>query len=842
MGVLEFLILIITPGFLLYDHLKEDTKETFDVLERWTFIIGSSIAITSLLGILAMCFDAFWLDFFIAVYIVLLIWHIIKKFSRGDRLGQCSHINSRNIAIFVAALLLVTIIYFQPTQYYFGGRDPGIYVNAGACIGKWESLKRHDELIDEVKVNYPGVFADENIKYAGMYLEEEGGMAYTNPQFYHAYSMWLGIGYKLFGADKFLYITPIFALISLLIIFSCVKELFNFKIGAITVGLLSINISQIWYGRGPYSEILSQLVLWFSIYLITKAYKTKDTMLGGVAGLSLVAALLIRLDNIVVFIPLVIFYVLVFVWNKEEIERWMLDSVFTMAGAGAIFLLYVYTFGREYTRFQLITDNSLIPANMGLRQLFVLGAVGAVVAVLVVYILRNLISKIVEFIADRKDILIKIFSVVVVVAFVYMYFIRPKTTSPHMHVFGTVRTYREESLIRLGWYVSQAGIWIGLVGFLLFINKRMEDYHLFFMLLVLLNFTVFLYDPKIYPDHFWAVRRFVPFIIPAYMVFIAYLIYISGRVQLKWKKIKVVSLGLIIGLAISYTMTAYPFLLHTEYGGAGEGMDRLAERFDTRDIIIATDTNYTARLVGTPLDIIYDKNVLPLRDEYDVENLERFVANKRDRGYNVYFLSNSSDEYVECRNHYFDYIDTVSIKTRNAETSFEHIPKDIYTKDLSVNIYRFLPGDEKVDNREYVIDIGAPTDINYRLEDFYGVEGNLDDNYRWTGANPRIEMKLMEPIDPEAETCEMVIRSAHFLPEDMEEEEVDIYINGYRIATIDVAKEPDEQKLSFPSHILRGEGTLSIELSTKAWSPKELKVGEDERELGLMIDWIKIAY
>jgi hypothetical protein len=261
----------------------------------------------------------------------------------------------------------------------------------------------------------------------------------------------------------------------------------------------------------------------------------------------------------------------------------------------------------------------------------------------------------------------------VLAAFAYLYFIRPYI--PNVHIDGGIRSFREESLIRLGWYISPIGIILCLSGFILFILKKSKAEHLFFILLVLFNFSLFLYDPNIYPEHFWAVRRYVPFIIPAAVVFTAVTIEELITLGHKWSKTLGTALSLL--LIVYFGITARPFIFHTEYKRVGEQLEALAQTFDNNDIILTADTNYTSRLVGTPLDLIFDKNVLPLKNDYDKEILKKFMRDKGGQGYNIYFIAAPLD--LDILSDILDEIEyentkTVEINTHIAQPSLNYIP------------------------------------------------------------------------------------------------------------------------------------------------------------------------
>lgn len=110
----------------------------------------------------------------------------------------------------------------------------------------------------------------------------------------------------------------------------------------------------------------------------------------------------------------------------------------------------------------------------------------------------------------------------------YAYWIRPNIMPyavfnlGHPILDGT-RDYREDSLVRLAQYLSPLVIWMGVLGWLVTLRivvlKRRHQL-LVIGLVVFGGFaTLYLWNPSISPDHFWAVRRFVPVIIPGFVFF-----------------------------------------------------------------------------------------------------------------------------------------------------------------------------------------------------------------------------------------------------------------------------------------------------------------------------------
>ena len=828
------IILLTIPGLVLLSFLKGQCRESILNRGKWAFITGTSVVITTLVSIILLLLRSLNIYLIMGLYLIVGLARFLWIASKGESFPIKKLLPDLRSTWGIAIVLLIAVIlYSRPAEYYVGGRDPGVYVNAAVHMAKTGQVMKKDPLIDHVKENYPGVFDVDSHKYAGFYLENRGGQTWINPQFYHGYTAWLALGYQWLGGNWFLYVTPLLGLISVLIVYSSVGELMKERIGLITAMLLVINISQIWYARGPYTEILSQLLLWFTIYLLIKTHKFKNPLLAAAAGLTIGVSILVRLDNILILLPLVLYILYNYLKDNKSVT-WIKYVIASLALCAVIFFIYVYQYGREYTHYQLIGDTPL-PDKLSLPMLFaILGAL-ALAGLLLIWLCRKRLYSWLGWFEKHKKWWMLLLTVIAVVAFIYLYFIRPYIPSDHIKS-GEVRmrSFREETLVRIGWYVTPLGLVLCLAGFILFVLKKASKKHLFFMLLVLLNFSIFLYDPRIYPDHFWAVRRHVPFIIPAMLVFAA--LVIDELISRKQKLIKALGLGLVAVLIINFALASRPFVFHTEYGGVDKQLEEIAEKFDDDDIILSIDTNYASRLIGTPLDLIYDKKVMPLRENYDVENLLRFIEDKQAEGRGIYFLLSSRDSNMAGQPFYLVYRDSIELSYNRAEVVHDRRPEKVFSHTWKVNIYE--PAVGPISWEDGKLDVGNPEDINYRLEGFYGAESSGKEDYRWSGPRSLLEVALPEGYASQAKG--LTIRGRHLLPPDVLTEKVEVIVNGQSIGSVDMGEEFEEYTLEMPENLLKGEDKLTIEFITKTWKPKELGMGEDTRDLGFMLDYIRI--
>lgn len=839
LGIPLMLLLLTVPGLCIYSLFDAKIRSSFSLSVRWAFVLGTSVVLTTLIMVLFLLMEIFPIEWLALLYAVwLIVWVVGRKIPWQDFLAPVNFDSRENrikIISAVVVFVILTLLFCQPTEYYFGGRDPGIYVGTAVQISRLGKLKVEDPLIQGLRENYPDIFMDSYLKFMGVFTEIHGNTYYTNPQFFHAYSAWLAAGHRFFGFDGFLYVTPILALISMLVIYALVSSLWSRRTGFWTVILLGLNIAQIWYARGPYSEILSQLVIWLSSFFIVQAWKNKHTPMAVLAGLAAGTALLARLDNIFVAVPAGLSLILILGYDKGNLRRWIWAFILSLGAMYIIFVSYALKFNRDYARHLLILE-SPVPDSFSLGKLFlVLGAI-AVVGVIIVILLRNQWARLVEWVESRRRPIALGIGIGLVFLFVWLYFIRPLNPNPDLLPDGN-RTFREESLIRLGWYISPLGILLALGGFIDFIYNRFRKQHIFPILFMLTFCTLYLYDPRIYPDHFWAVRRYVPVIIPSFTIFMAYALDRLSQLAIGKMKLKLLSLAALALLCVFLIREARPFFYYTEYKGSRQGMEELASRFDEDDIVISWDPHFASRLVGTPLYLMYGKNVLTLGETFNGENLARFIEDKKAEGWDVYFLLSSEDTNMTGQPFHLIYQDSIDFRLNNTEVTVDRKPRNTSSWVWRVNIYEpelgFMPWEDGL------IDIGNPQDINYRIEGFYGAESSGQEDYRWSGSRAMVEVALPEEYDKSLPK-KLTIRGRHLLAPDVLSEEVEVVVNGQSIGSLDMGGEFEKYSLEIPENLLEGQDKISIEFLTKTWKPQELGMGADTRDLGFMLDYIQI--
>lgn len=153
------------------------------------------------------------------------------------------------------------------------------------------------------------------------------------------------------------------------------------------------------------------------------------------------------------------------------------------------------------------------------------------------------------------------------------------------------RTYAENTVTWLAWYVGPLAVAASLVGIALLVRRavRQRDLQVVpFLLFLLITAGLYLVFPSITPDQIWAMRRFVPVVVPGVALGAAYVLSLAlPRVP---DRFRLVALGAVVLAAFGPVLFISRPLLFIR-----EGNGQLAE---VRQVCDALPPNAAVVLVG----------------------------------------------------------------------------------------------------------------------------------------------------------------------------------------------------------------------------------------------------
>ncbi len=607
----------------------------------------------------------------------------------GAALLLAVYLKSRAVALFslprvvvdryeiiaIVALLLFGFLYAKPAEWVLGGADPGAYVNIGVNIAKTGSILIYDEALDNVPYEYGRFFSlafsrrlpnyYHGVKFPAFYmLDVEEGLLV--PQFFHVFPMWIAIFYLVGGLKLSIFATPLFGWLALVALYLLGRRLIHPAAGVVAMGLLGINISQIWFARNPFADIVLQFFLVAAFWVLAlfvdamEQGRPRATGYALLAGATFGMAHLVKLD--VFIVPPIILGFVGYAWLTGKVQR----PHFYLLGLYLVLLGHTIVHGYFYS-YPYVVD--VLKTFTGfVRVGIAAGFVGIPVLAWVVWQRQRVAGWVGWMLHDVR--VRRAFVVVVLILSLYAYFVRPfraeignlppeawksqgqffnrlkwLAQSPQTHPFGAKieRTYVEEGMTRVGWYLTPIGVWLGVAGFLYWIVCEPEEHAIPFLSAAFLSAVLFFYRGALYPYFFWAFKRYVPLVIPALLLCVVFLLWRwweQGR--LRWEQR---ILPLVVGayLGLSFTFGSMMFWEHVEYEGAIQQVSKWAKRLPEDGIYLIERTS-ASDMFGAPLNYIYERDAFPVLDE----NLKRpevreAIAAWLESGRRVYWISGNCE-------------------------------------------------------------------------------------------------------------------------------------------------------------------------------------------------------
>ncbi len=236
-------------------------------------------------------------------------------------------------------------------------------------------------------------------------------------------------------------------------------------------------------------------------------------------------------------------------------------------------------------------------------------------------------------IAARRQLWVTIAALLLLGAAFYGYFLRPQwsqvRTSAYWYGGGAIPNLDHENLLRLGWYLGPGGIALGVAGACWLLVKELDRRTAFLLAVGLFFSFLYLWRIQANPHQIYAMRRYVPVVLPFFIVAAAYLIHWL-RCNLKGKIRWFVSAGLTVIWLSGIIWGARGFVSQVDYRGVIGQFDRFAAMLPSRAIVIFGDSAAVGAgdILGTPLHFIYGHDVLTLRAP-DTLNREAFTEMMR---------------------------------------------------------------------------------------------------------------------------------------------------------------------------------------------------------------------
>ncbi|GIV75561.1 MAG: hypothetical protein KatS3mg049_4117 [Caldilinea sp.] len=591
-------------------------------------------------------------------------------------------------------VLTMGLLYFRPHEFIFGGADAGVYVNLGANIARTGKLLIHiPDLAALPQEAYP-MFFREHPPYLiprynylpGFYVSDSGAQTVI-PQFYALQSVWLALAYGIGGIWANLHMTPLWGMLGVLAFYFAVREAFDRRLALVAGILLALTPTQIWFARYPTAEVLTQFLLFGGLWAFARYERKGERWAAVLAGVALGEVMLARIDSyfLLGILPVYAGYLRL----RRRLDRHFWWFAGPMLALAIHSLFHAWFQGWPYFHNTYLTASLLITP---VRLLLLTG--GLVILGIVFFFAGRAFSHSVklERLTRAWQVGLYMVAVMLVLLAAYAYFLRPLQANPtdvfpYWYGGNTVPDVEPYNMVRLGWYLSRPGLALGVLGIAVIVSRKVNRYTWMIIGIGLFFSILLLYRTFNNPHHVYVMRRYVPAVIPTFVLGIAY----AALMLTNWRRFgKVASAGLALALAGLMVYKGQVMIPQVDYQGAVEQFHHFAESLPLDAVVLFNDNEPigAAGVLGTPLAFLEGHTVLDLREEHlNLGLLDGLVDDWQAAGRPVVVVEGSSPVGGLCGRWECQSLGQFQFDLRVLEHSYDHWPTQIIPYRLGLNVY-----------------------------------------------------------------------------------------------------------------------------------------------------------
>ena len=453
---------------------------------------------------------------------------------------------------------VAAVMFLPGFGYGVADKDPGGYVSHAVEIAHSGSYSFVDPAL--AKGLPTGPYAP-GARFPGIWVADPA-TGLIVPQFYHLWPALMATTYDVGGLGGLVATTPLVGVLVVLVAGALLRRLGGTAAAVAGGLLLATNMVQVWQSKYPTTEVLAELLFLGTLLGLVVALQTRWRPAAGLGGVMVGVGFLNRADGLLLLLLVVAACCVVIALDRADARLgWFL---------GGVALLFPYAAWQAWHTALTYTRANSLPGWPLVTALLVGGLTAAL---LLRPVLRRPAAPVLR-VADRPR-----FQLVLGAAFtgasaglMVLGYLRPRLFGEDLGDFGgrTARTYDEQIMARLTWFVSLPGMALALVGIAVLLLRRRDRLSGWVVVLPVVGlFLVYGVHARNSVRLMWWIRRFVPSVLPGLLLLGA--VALGAAVLWRYRGRRVLAVPAVLtlaGLVVFQLGQSLPLRHHDEWGGS----------------------------------------------------------------------------------------------------------------------------------------------------------------------------------------------------------------------------------------------------------------------------------
>lgn len=858
-------ILLLLPGLVFLAFLRPGDRQRLAFDER-VFLTGAlSVAFSSWLALLLAELGIFGTVLAAAVETGLVALLAVVARLLGHRPTFPFARPERPIILLpaLAVTLVAFLLHARPSEYIVGGRDPGAYVSAMGVIARTGAITHIDPVVASIPEEDLSLFyvnLDEPPfrfslevnedrpqpswpRFMGFELDHPKSGQIT-PQFFHLFPAFGAYLFETMGVRGALATPPIFGILGTLATFFLARRMFGTAVGMLAALGLATTVLQVWFARYPVSEGFSQFLILTGLIAHRLDQESDSRAFGWLSGALLGLTLLVRIDSVLLLLPLGFWIALQFAsrpaqW-KSRVTSLLVPFLFLLAHAAT----HALFFSKRYAH-QILTRRYW--NHPLLLWLFLIG-----LAFLAAFFVWREGPRLLAFV-KRHEKRVRASAIVVLgVLALYAVALRPslsawaggdgnpkteKLANPaflQTLQFHRLAAHDAQALKRYSWFVGAPALVLGLVG-LGFFLKRLDEKDVLALCVFLVFSGFYFYKIRVFNDYFFAMRRYVPVTLPFTFILAALALVTIAGWSRRWR-LAAATLGLItLGSSLAHTQ---PILTFVDWKGSVHFVADVARRFGPKDVVLFEQPR-NIHLLSLPLWGLHGANALEFRRfNPDSAKLSHLITAWRKSYRNIYFVTSFRTDVCGL---FLERTQNFRFTSSEFEWTYDRVPRQAEPRVVEFFLSRVIEPETLRVTTEPLLDIGGSGDL--QTSGFFEAEATGARSYRWTGGCVDERGNATGSVYLPAAFGGAVVRiraTSHLRPTFAKPPHVQAFFGGIKVGEFTADGSWRDFEITLPDPL--PEGSKILRLEVPAWRPTNTDtLATDARDLGIMVDQIEVT-